>query len=38
MVTGTAPELNPAGRALAGITSLGLVSADGCLASLCFYA
>lgn len=34
---GTAPELNPAARSVAGLSSLGLVAPADCVLNLCFY-
>lgn len=37
VLDGTAPELNPATRIVAGIASLGLVAPADCMVSLVFY-
>lgn len=34
---GTAPELNPAGRIVTGVASIGLAAATPCVVSLSFY-
>lgn len=37
VLNGQAPELNPGGRDIAGVTSLGLVAPKDCLVNLSFY-
>ncbi|HEY0833590.1 MAG TPA: NAD/NADP transhydrogenase alpha subunit-like protein [Azospirillum sp.] len=38
VLDGTAPELNPACRWIAGTASIGLAASAACTVSLCFYA
>lgn len=37
ILDGTAPELNPAARSVAGLSSLGLIAPADCILNLCFY-
>lgn len=37
VLDGSAPELNPAGRLVEGVASLGLVAASACAVSISFY-
>lgn len=37
VLDGSAPELNPAGRIVAGVATLGLVAPADCMVSLAFY-